>query len=60
MKLGMTRFSTTYLTSTCLYESKASLMIMFHFEDWKTRNFGTLHMERKVVNVVKDSQLWRM
>ena len=34
-------FATTYLTLTCLYEMKVSVMNMFIFEKWKTSKFGT-------------------
>ena len=55
----MTTFATTYLTLTCLYKMKTSLMTMFNSEEWKTSKFGTSQEGRKVQNVVLDSRFWK-
>ena len=56
IRLGVTRFATTYLTLGCLHELKASLLTMFNFEEWNTSKFGTSQEGKRVERVVLGSR----
>ena len=56
IRLGMTRFATTYLNLACFHELKASLFTIFSYEEWKISKLDTSHDGRKIENMVLDSR----
>jgi len=59
IRLGVTRFATTYLTLGCLFELKASLLTMFHYDEWKISKFGTSQEGKRIECVVLDNRFWK-
>jgi len=59
VRLGVTRFATSYLTLGCLHENKGALIRMFTSNEWKSSKFAKINDGKIVEDVVLDKEFWK-
>ncbi|KAJ9541484.1 hypothetical protein OSB04_027990 [Centaurea solstitialis] len=58
LRLGATRFATSYLTLSRLYDQKSALILMFASEKWVNSSFARSKEGINVENIILDKLFW--